>query len=145
MLWQCHDDPKWKFDKWELLKREEQEDRKFRSHLVELLNNSFSVFKQHYTLFHSHIFQKTTNNITQTSLPNGFLGLKVIPLINGIDPMMPWTILSLSLSLYIYIYIYIYFGERTILYISSQKTYLIKKKQYTFLNYVFLYDYLFVL
>ena len=43
--------------------------------LVELLNNSFSVFKQHYTHFHTffhlHVFQKITNNITQTSLPNG--------------------------------------------------------------------------
>ena len=43
--------------------------------MVELLNNSFSVFKQHYTFFHTffhlHIFPKTTNNITQTLLPNG--------------------------------------------------------------------------
>ena len=47
---------------------------KFRVHLVELLNNSFSVFKQHYThfhtLFYSHEFQKTINNITRTFLPN---------------------------------------------------------------------------
>ena len=39
-----------------------------RPHLVELFNNIFSVFKQHYTyfhtLFHSHIFQKNTNNVT---------------------------------------------------------------------------------
>ena len=34
------------------------------------LNNSFSVFKQHYTFFRSHVFQKTTNNIAQTPLPN---------------------------------------------------------------------------
>ena len=43
-----------------------------RPRLVELLNNSFSVFKQYYTyfhsLFHSHIFQKNTNNVTQMSL-----------------------------------------------------------------------------
>ena len=47
---------------------------KFRVHLVELLNNSFSVFKQHYThfhtLFYSHEFQKTINNNTQTLLSN---------------------------------------------------------------------------
>ena len=39
-----------------------------------ILNSHFSYFKQHYiyfnTLFHSHIFQKTTNNVTQTNLPN---------------------------------------------------------------------------
>ena len=43
--------------------------------LEDNLKHSFSVFKQHYThfhtLFHPHIFQKTTNNITQTLLPNG--------------------------------------------------------------------------
>ena len=43
--------------------------------MVDYLNNIFSVFKQHYTLFHTlfhpHIFQKTTNNIAQTPLPNG--------------------------------------------------------------------------
>ena len=48
---------------------------KFRVHLVELLNNSFLVFKQHYThfqtLFYSHEFQKIINNIIQTPLPNG--------------------------------------------------------------------------
>ena len=48
--------------------------KRFTGRLVELLNNSFSVFKQHYTyfhtLFHLHVFQKITNNITQTSLPN---------------------------------------------------------------------------
>ena len=42
--------------------------------MVELLNNSFLIFKQYYTylytLFHSYVFQKTTNNIIQTSLPN---------------------------------------------------------------------------
>ena len=42
-----------------------------------MLNNSFSVFKQHYTyfhtLFHSHIFQKNTNNITQSNLPNAIV------------------------------------------------------------------------
>ena len=43
---------------------------RIRPRLVELLNNSFSVFKQHYTFFHPHVFQKTTNNITQTHLPN---------------------------------------------------------------------------
>ena len=39
-----------------------------------ILNSHFSHFKQYYThfkiLFHSHIFQKTTNNVTQTTLPN---------------------------------------------------------------------------
>ena len=43
--------------------------------LVNKFKLLFSVFKQHYThfhiLFHPHVFQKTTNNITQTSLPNG--------------------------------------------------------------------------
>ena len=47
---------------------------KLRTYLVELLNNSFSVFKQHYTHFHTHfhphVFQKITNNIIQTSLLN---------------------------------------------------------------------------
>ena len=46
-----------------------------RPHLVKHLKHMFSVFKQHYThfhtLFHSHVFQKNTNNITQTPLPNG--------------------------------------------------------------------------
>ena len=49
--------------------------RVLRPHLVELLNSSFLVFKQHYihfyTTFHPHVFQKTTNNIIQTPLPNG--------------------------------------------------------------------------
>ena len=48
--------------------------RSFTAYLAELLNNLFSVFKQHYTyfhtLFHPYVFQKTTNNITQTHLPN---------------------------------------------------------------------------
>ena len=48
--------------------------KELRPRLVKLLNNSFSVFKQHYThfytLFHPHVFKKTTNNITQTSSPN---------------------------------------------------------------------------
>ena len=42
--------------------------RCFVTNTVEMLNNLFSVFKQHYiyfyTLFHPHVFQKTTNNIT---------------------------------------------------------------------------------
>ena len=46
--------------------------QRLRSRLVELLNCSFSIFKQRYayfhtyfhTLFHSHIFQKNTNNTT---------------------------------------------------------------------------------
>ena len=48
--------------------------------MVDYLNNIFLVFKQHYTyfhiLFHSHVFQKITNNITQNPLPTGpdFLG-----------------------------------------------------------------------
>ena len=46
-------------------------------YLVELLNNSFSIFKQYYTyvhtLFHSKIFQKNTNNITQSNLPNAIV------------------------------------------------------------------------
>ena len=49
--------------------------RVLRPRLVELLNSSFLVFKQHYihfyTTFHPHVFQKTTNNIIQTPLPNG--------------------------------------------------------------------------
>ena len=48
---------------------------KVRAHLVEHFSNMFSIFKQYYThfhtLFHSHVFQKNTNNITQTTLPNG--------------------------------------------------------------------------
>ena len=48
--------------------------KKIRPCLIELLNNLFSIFKQHYTFFHTffhpHIFQKTTNNITQTLLLN---------------------------------------------------------------------------
>ena len=43
--------------------------------LVGYFKQLFSVFNQHYThfniLFHSHVYQKTTNNITQTPLPNG--------------------------------------------------------------------------
>ena len=43
----------------------------FRSCLVELLNNSFSVFKQRYIyfyiFFHSRVFQKTTNNVKKNS------------------------------------------------------------------------------
>ena len=48
---------------------------KLRSCLVEHLKHIFSVFKQHYTyfhtLFHPHVFKKNTNNITQTPLSNG--------------------------------------------------------------------------
>ena len=44
----------------------------FRTHLVEHFKHMFLVFKQHYThfhiLFHSYIFQKNINNITQISL-----------------------------------------------------------------------------
>ena len=51
------------------------ENKNKRSLLINLLNNSFSVFKQYYThfytLFHSYVFHKTTNNNIQTSLPNG--------------------------------------------------------------------------
>ena len=43
--------------------------------LVYKLKHIFSVFKQYYihfhTFFHLHVFQKNTNNITQTPLPNG--------------------------------------------------------------------------
>jgi len=46
----------------------------FRPYLVEHLKHMFLVFKQHYIyfhiLFHSHVFQKNTNNITQTLLSN---------------------------------------------------------------------------
>ena len=49
--------------------------KSLRARLVEYFSNMFSVFKQHYThfytFFHPHIFQKNTNNITQTTLPNG--------------------------------------------------------------------------
>ena len=44
-------------------------------HLVEHLKHMIFVFKQHYThfyaLFDPHVFQKNTNNITQTPLSNG--------------------------------------------------------------------------
>ena len=50
--------------------------------LVKYLNNTFLVFKQHYihfyTHFHIHVFQNTTNNITQTFLPNKPLIVKNI-------------------------------------------------------------------
>ena len=43
-------------------------------YLVGKFKHTFEYFKQHYThfytLFHSHIYQKHPNNITQTSLPN---------------------------------------------------------------------------
>ena len=46
-----------------------------RPHLVKHFKHIFSIFKQHYTyfhiFFHSHIFKKNINNITQTLLLNG--------------------------------------------------------------------------
>ena len=46
----------------------------FRLLLVEHFKHIFLVFKQHYThfyiLFYPYVFQKNTNNITQTLLPN---------------------------------------------------------------------------
>ena len=43
--------------------------------LISQLKLTFSHFKQFYTyfntLFHSHIYQKYSNDIIQTSLPNG--------------------------------------------------------------------------
>ena len=43
--------------------------------LVREFKHVFSIFKQHYTyfhiFFHSHIFKKNINNITQTLLLNG--------------------------------------------------------------------------
>ena len=45
-----------------------------RPRLIELFNNMFSIFKQYYTHFHTlfylHVFQKNTNNVTRTTLPN---------------------------------------------------------------------------
>ena len=47
---------------------------KLRACLVINLKLTFLHFKQHYihfhTLFHPHVFQKTTNNLSQTTLPN---------------------------------------------------------------------------
>ena len=57
-------------DEWQVMEIEwwVMSDKKKNS--KQALNNSFLVFKQHYTLFytlfHPHVFQKTTNNITQT-------------------------------------------------------------------------------
>ena len=46
----------------------------FRGCLVSKFKHTFEHFKQHYTyfhaLFHSHVYQKHPNNITQTPLPN---------------------------------------------------------------------------
>ena len=42
----------------------------FRACLFYHLKLTVLHFKQHYTHFHPHVFQKTTNNITQTTLPN---------------------------------------------------------------------------
>ena len=48
--------------------------RVLRARLVEHLSNMFSIFKQHYTHFHTlfypHVFQKNKNNIIQTPLPD---------------------------------------------------------------------------
>ena len=42
--------------------------------LVHVFKYMFSVFKQHYThfhtLFHLHVFPKSTNNVTRATLPN---------------------------------------------------------------------------
>ena len=62
-----------------LCKIKEQRQKKynntFRPCLLKLINNLFLIFKQYYTLFHTHfyphIFQKTTSNIIQTLLQNG--------------------------------------------------------------------------
>ena len=62
-----------------LCKIKEQRQKKynntFRPCLLKLLNNLFLIFKQYYTLFHTHfyphVFQKTTSNIIQTLLQNG--------------------------------------------------------------------------
>ena len=49
-------------------------DRTLRVYLVSEFKLTFSYFKQHYTffhtLFHPHVFQKTPNNNSQTTLPN---------------------------------------------------------------------------
>ena len=46
----------------------------YRGHLVCDFKQHFSVFKQHYTyfhtFFHSHIFLKNINNVTRTTLSN---------------------------------------------------------------------------
>ena len=50
-----------------------------RGHLVHVFKNTFSVFKQYYTyyhtLFHPDVFSKNTNNVTRITLPNGSLEL----------------------------------------------------------------------
>ena len=45
-------------------------DRTLRVCLVSEFKLTFSYFKQHYTLFHPHVFQKIPNNNSQTTLPN---------------------------------------------------------------------------
>ena len=48
--------------------------------MLPLFKQQFSMFKQHYTyfhtLFHPHVFPKNTNNVTRTALPNGPLVFK---------------------------------------------------------------------
>ena len=54
-----------------------REERTFRTCLVTEFKLTFSHFKQYYTyfytLFHPHVFQKSTNNNSQTTLPNTLL------------------------------------------------------------------------
>ena len=48
--------------------------KSFRDCLAVYFKQQFSVFKQHYTYFHTffhlYIFSKNTNNVTRTTLPN---------------------------------------------------------------------------
>ena len=48
--------------------------QQLRARWLLLLEQQFSVFKQHYTyfhiLFHPHVFPKNTDNITRAILPN---------------------------------------------------------------------------
>ena len=49
-----------------------------RARLVEYFSNMFLVFKQYYTFFHPHVFQKNTNDIIQITLPNESLFFLVL-------------------------------------------------------------------
>ena len=65
---------------FELIKLMNQKTNKTTSNMACLvlhLKLTFLYFKQHYThfhlLFHPHVFQKTINNFSQTTLPNTLL------------------------------------------------------------------------
>ena len=52
------------------IERKNEREGKQRFRLVAYFEQPFEYFKFTYTLFHPHIYQKYSNNITQTSLPN---------------------------------------------------------------------------